>query len=135
MTDGNEAVPLLDASPKPNAQRRSGARAMVAARAVTQRARNALRRRLADRKAPTARQPAELWSLAPPSVADLAAYTRSGHWVPGERAPVLEAIGKAYGYLVAIPVSAALYALAWVLQRPARLLLAVLLLFVLWLAA
>ncbi|MFC5992920.1 hypothetical protein ACFQE5_01695 [Pseudonocardia hispaniensis] len=72
------------------------------------------------------------WNQAPPSLAALASYTAAGEWVPGEQAPVLEFMGKVYGYGVAIPVSIALYAVAWVLQRPSRLLLFAVLALVLW---
>lgn len=70
------------------------------------------------------------WASPPPSLAALHAYTRGGEWVPGERAPVLEFLGKSYGYLIAIPVHAVAYAVLWVVERPTRLLLAS----VIWLA-
>lgn len=75
----------------------------------------------------------EVAETPPPSLADLAAYTRAGEWVPGERHPWLEAAGKAYGYLVALPVSAALYAISLLIQRPGRLALASFVLAVVWL--
>lgn len=75
----------------------------------------------------------EVTATPPPSLAAMAAYTRAGNWVPGERHPWLEAAGKAYGYLVALPVSAALYAVSLVFQRPGRLALASFVLTVVWL--
>lgn len=144
---GEEAVPPLAVPGRSDAQRRADARARTAAtlgdarhrmvillRVIGGRARRAAaRRRTAAVTARAVRRPVRerrrppspFWSASPASVADLLAYTRSGAWVPGERALVLEAAGKAYGYLVAVPTSVALYAVAWLLQRPARLLLAV----------
>lgn len=143
VTEREEAVPLPAASVDPDAQGRARARARLtatlreggaqvvrSARLASRRLRRrATRRRAAlvatrrPRRPARVRRPSELWSTPPTSVADLLAYTRSGAWVPGERAPVLEAAGKAYGYLVAVPVSVLLYAVAWLLQRPGRLLL------------
>lgn len=60
----------------------------------------------------------------PASIRDVVDYTRQGGWVPGEHPWWVEAPGYAYGALVAIPVTVALYAIAWVLQRPSRLILA-----------
>ncbi len=65
------------------------------------------------------------WTTPPPSLDALHRYTSGGEWVPGERAPVLEFLGKAYGYLISIPVHAAAYAVLWLVARPTRLLLAV----------
>lgn len=73
-----------------------------------------------------------LYADAPASVADIVTYTRSGSWMPGQAAPVLEALGKAYGYAVAVPASLALYTVAWLVQRPARLGLAVVIGSILW---
>lgn len=64
------------------------------------------------------------WQAAPPSLASLATYTREGSWVPGERAPWLEILGKGYGYVISLPVHAAAYGVLWVLARPTRLLIA-----------
>lgn len=75
----------------------------------------------AERAAPQVAWLGGLWTAQPPSLADLAAYTRAGAWVPGERAPLLEALGKVYGYVIAIGSSVVLYTLAWVIQRPTRL--------------
>lgn len=75
----------------------------------------------AERAAPDPLR-SSLWSQAPASPADVLAYTRSGAWVPGDRAAVLEAAGKVYGYGIALPATLGLYAAAWTLQRPTRLL-------------
>lgn len=86
--------------------------------------------------APTMGAPRGLGEVAetsPPSLADLAAYTRAGDWIPGERHPWLEAAGKVYGYLVALPASAALYAISLIMQRPGRLVLTAFVLTVVWL--
>jgi hypothetical protein len=56
----------------------------------------------------------------PPSLADVWAYTRAKDWVPGEQAPVIEALGQAYGVVVALPATAIAYAAAWIVQRPTR---------------
>lgn len=63
----------------------------------------------------------EIVAAPPPSLATLYAYTQAGEWVPGEQARVLELAGKVYGYAVALPLSAALYAVSLLIQRPARL--------------
>lgn len=60
----------------------------------------------------------------PASIRDVVDYTRAGGWVPGEHPWWVEAPGYVYGALVAVPVTVALYAVAWVLQRPSRLALA-----------
>jgi hypothetical protein len=64
----------------------------------------------------------------PASVRECIAYTKAGGWMPGDRAPWLENIGKAYGYCIAIPATAALDVLEWFVQRPTRFLGAVLVL-------
>ncbi|WP_028930568.1 hypothetical protein [Pseudonocardia asaccharolytica] len=73
-----------------------------------------------------------LWRDGPASPADVVAYTRSGAWIPGEQAPILEFLGKAYGWLLALPVTVAGAAALWVLQRPSRLGLVAVLALVLW---
>lgn len=70
----------------------------------------------------------------PASIRDVVVYTRSGGWVPGEHPWWVEAPGHAYGWLVAVPVTVGLYSVAWILQRPSRLLLFVLVAGLLWLA-
>jgi hypothetical protein len=61
----------------------------------------------------------------PASIQELVAYTRDGDWVPGDQHQVLEALGRAYGYLIAIPVSFLLYGACWALQRPLRFVTAI----------
>ena len=56
----------------------------------------------------------------PAPVRDLLVRTESRDWVPGEHAPILEWTGVAYAWLVAIPGTALLFALAWIVQRPTR---------------
>lgn len=60
----------------------------------------------------------------PASVRDVVDYTRAGGWVPGDHPLWVELPGYVYGWLVAVPVTVTLYAVAWVLQRPSRLALA-----------
>lgn len=60
------------------------------------------------------------WANAQPaSVRQLVRYIHSAAWVPGD-SPLLEILGRGFGYLFAIPWSLACYALAWLGQRPAR---------------
>lgn len=68
----------------------------------------------------------------PASIAALRGYIHSAAWVPGD-VPLLEFLGRAYGYLIALPVSAVLYALAWLVQRPGRAVLATLVAVIVWL--
>jgi hypothetical protein len=63
-----------------------------------------------------------LWRTAPPSLADLWAYTRTGGWMPGDQNVWLERAGKVYGALV-IAVAALVYAGLFVIARPPRVLL------------
>lgn len=67
----------------------------------------------------------DLVANPPASLAVLVAHTQRGGWAPGEQHPVLEWAGWLYGWLVAIPVTVALYGAAWLLQRPGRLALLV----------
>jgi hypothetical protein len=101
---------------------------------VTERVKRLLPTRTSRSPAPRATR-SSIWSESPASIADLVAYTAAGDWVLGEKAPVLEFLGKAYGYLVAVPVSVVLYAVAWLLQRPGRFALAWLVALVVWLGA
>jgi CHASE2 domain-containing sensor protein len=62
----------------------------------------------------------------PASITELLAYLRAAAWVPSlEEHPLLVAAGRAYGYVVAVPGSLVLYGMAWLIQRPARLALAI----------
>jgi hypothetical protein len=85
----------------------------------------------AERKAPKVLR-RSIYSDAPPSVVEIAQFTRSGSWVPGLQAEWLETAGKVYGYCIAIPISLALYSVAWLIQRPGRLGLALVLGAVVW---
>lgn len=117
------ATATPDSDEQSSWQARAGARARLAA--VAERFRR-LRVALVNRRAARARwrardvQRLTPFRSPPVSIAELAAYIRSGGWVPGECAPVLEAAGKAYGWLIAIPVSVVLYVVAWLVQRPSR---------------
>lgn len=73
------------------------------------------------------------WTGRPPSLKSVCDYTRAGGWVPGERSWQVELPGKFYGYCVAIPVLAVLYAVSFVLARPSRLLIVALVALLLWL--
>jgi len=64
------------------------------------------------------------WRVGPATVADVVAWVRDGAVVPGERHPALEFLGRAYGWLLAVPVTVLAYALAYVVQRPSRFLTA-----------
>jgi hypothetical protein len=68
----------------------------------------------------------------PAAIRDVVAYTRAGGWVPGEHAWWVELPGYAYGWLIAIPVTIALYGISWVLQRPSRLAMVALVAGLLW---
>lgn len=72
------------------------------------------------------------YSGRPASIREVVEYTRAGGWVPGENPWWVEAPGYVYGWLVAVPVTVALYAVSWVLQRPTRLLMAVFIAGLLW---
>lgn len=123
-----EAILPVAASTESNVQRRVPARLSLAAKVVAQRVGTAGAAVSRDiRRVPVFREP-------PPAVAEVVAYTRSGDWVPGEQADWLEFLGKAYGWLVAVPVSLGLYSVAWLIQRPARLLFTCLVAGLVWLA-
>jgi hypothetical protein len=122
VTIGDEATEKANLpvarSADPNAQTRTRTRARVAAATITKSVRTAGTSLSRDiRQIPVFRTP-------PPALAEIVAYTRSGAWVPGEQAPWLEFLGKAYGWVLAVPISLCLYVVAWLLQRPARVALA-----------
>lgn len=75
------------------------------------------------------------WAAPPPSLAELHRYVADGEWVPGDRAPILEFLGRAFGFLVVLPVHAVAYGALWVLARPTRLGIAAVLGFALWVVA
>lgn len=62
----------------------------------------------------------------PASVRECIAYTKAGGWMPGDRAPWLENIGKAYGYCIAVPATVLMDSIEWIVQKPTRLFLTVL---------
>lgn len=68
----------------------------------------------------------DAWAETPASVRACLDYTREGRWMPGDRAPWLEFLGKAYGYGIAVPCTVAGFAALWVVQKPSRLFLVVL---------
>lgn len=134
-THSEEALP--DALPveAPNAEARRRARAKLSLAAVTDRCRPLARHWVAQAKETWDK----LWDTPlaeqhPASPRELRGYIHSAAWVPGE-VPVLEFFGRLYGYLVALPVSLALYALAWLLQRPARAVVTALITVIVWFTA
>lgn len=74
------------------------------------------------------------WRDRPASLAEIEAHTRAGGWVPGDHPFWVELPGWVYGYCFALPLSAASYALLWVLQRPSRLLITLFIATLLWLS-
>jgi len=135
VTIRNEALPDQTAASAPNAEApRTRPRARLP---LTESVKRLLTARTSRSPAPRSPRAARgsIWAESPASIADLLAYTKAGDWVPGEQAPVLEFLGKVYGYLVAVPTSIALYAVAWLLQRPGRLALACFVALVVWLGA
>jgi hypothetical protein len=87
--------------------------------------------RLASRYAATD----DAWAETPASIRACLDYTREGGWMPGDKAPWLEVLGKAYGYGVAVPCTVALFGLAWTVQKPSRLFLIAFSGVLVWLAA
>lgn len=67
-----------------------------------------------------ARRDQDLVHAQPESLAALAKRIRSGDYVAGDKHPGWERVGKAWGQIVAIPVTAACYGLAWLVQQPGR---------------
>jgi hypothetical protein len=115
-----------------NTQPRVLARARIAAQAITVRIRTLFSGTAKDSTNRDVRRVSP-FHAPPPSLHELLRYTKSGAWVPGDQAPWLEGLGKAYGFGIALPTSAALYSVAWLLQRPTRLFLASVVAGVLWL--
>lgn len=74
------------------------------------------------------------WTDRPRSLAEIERYTRAGGWVPGDHPKWVEAPGYAYGYVIALPLSALGYAGLWVLQRPSRVFVSLVVFFCIWLA-
>lgn len=63
------------------------------------------------------------WSAAQPPLADLVRYAHEAPWC-AEEATGWRKAGRFYQWTISIPVSLVCYLLAWLVQRPARLLLA-----------
>jgi hypothetical protein len=77
----------------------------------------------------------DAWAETPASVRACLDYTREGGWMPGDRAPWLEFLGKGYGYGIAVPATVVGFAALWIVQKPTRLFLTVLALVLLRVAA
>jgi hypothetical protein len=77
----------------------------------------------------------DAWAETPASVRACLDYTRAGGWMPGDRAPWLEWLGKGYGYGIAVPATVVGFAALWVVQKPTRLFLTVLAMVLLRVAA
>lgn len=134
-THSEEAVP--DALPveDSNAEAHRRARARFSLARLTERCRGLPRHWVAQGKETWDK----LWNTPlaeqhPASPRELRGYIHSAAWVPGD-VPVLEALGRIYGYLFALPVSLALYAIAWLLQRPGRALVTALITVIVWFTA
>lgn len=70
----------------------------------------------------TAFCPPDIWANDLPSLSRLWAYASRGEWTTATGTPRLA--GRVYALLVAVPVTGLLYALAWLVERPARLIVA-----------
>jgi cobalamin synthase len=70
----------------------------------------------------------------PASLATLAEAAHGGLDMDRGQHPRLARAAAVYGYTVAVPLSVACYAAAWIVQRPARLALALAVLLVVWLS-
>lgn len=81
-----------------------------------------------DRLAGTARgfTPPDIWSSDRPSLSQMWAYAARGDWTGDTGLP--RRAGQAYAVLIAVPVTAVTYLLAWAAERPSRLIAAVVLL-------
>jgi Flp pilus assembly protein TadB len=64
-----------------------------------------------------------VWTGSPPSLSTVRRYDAAN--VPGDH-PLLRAVSRTWKYLVAIPVTATAYTVAWLLQHPLRALPALL---------
>ncbi len=72
------------------------------------------------------------WTEWPVSLADLHAHVTHPDATWHGDVPAVQAAGLAYHYAIALPITVVLYAVAWVLQRPARLLAAILIGLLVW---
>jgi hypothetical protein len=77
-------------------------------------------------------RPPDVWSDPRPSLRSLWLYAVYGKWT-GERTPSRYA-GVAYAALVAMPIHCATYLLNWIVERPARLAVSVVLILLVVLA-
>lgn len=73
-----------------------------------------------------------IWSAKPDSAAEVVRYARDGAWCQAG-SQFVRAAGRLYAFLVSIPATALLDLVEWVLQRPGRLVVAILLAGVCWL--
>ncbi|GAA1707627.1 hypothetical protein [Fodinicola feengrottensis] len=129
-----DAAALSAVDSAPNAEpRRAGTRARIPPVWITERIAR-WRALIADRERMAATVQVSLWREAPASIADLAGYAKAAPWA-GDDSPVLAALGRLYAIGIGIPASVLLYALAWVLQRPMRLLFGLFVIAVVWLAS
>jgi hypothetical protein len=72
--------------------------------------------------------PPDVWAADRPALRAVWAYARRGEWTT--RTGVWRRAGCVYAFAVAVPVTALAYYLAWICERPSRLLAAALLLIV-----
>jgi hypothetical protein len=73
--------------------------------------------------------PPDIWSKDRPSLSQVWAYAARGEWTGPDGAP--RRAGQLYALGVALPAAVVAYALAWVFERPARLIAAAVLVAVL----
>ncbi len=85
-----------------------------------------------DRLADTARgfSPPDIWSTDRPSLSLMWGYAARGDWTTEAGLP--RRAGQVYAVLVAVPVTAVTYLLAWAAERPSRLAAAIVLLVLLF---
>lgn len=131
-----EAVPHVAPKGDPNAQaRRARTRARLSVARLTVRSGELARHWWAmAKKTWDGFWENPLTEQHPASIAALHGYIHSAAWVPGD-VPVFGALGRIYGYFIALPVSAVLYALAWLVQRPGRALLTAVVVAIVWFTA
>lgn len=79
--------------------------------------------------------PRHFWHDGPAPASDVAAYTRSGAWLRGQRNPLLEWAGKVWGYGIALPLTLFLGALIWCTHRFHRAVALAFIVAVLWVSA
>lgn len=131
--DEEPAAPASPAAGEPGVLAEQTQETADAALAWMARLRDWLRARRADiqrwagdgKSTAVTRDGVSIWDTQPPSLRQLAAHTRAGGWMPGDKPPLLEFAGFCYGWAVAVTVTAAAYLVLHVIQRPGRLALAV----------